>query len=571
MNRNDLYGYFDQYGHLVILGGLIAVFALGFLPSTVVWIGIKLVIFLAVLVLAYQYFAGVQEEQNGEVEEPERSPDAQPWLNLESEEDIEHHFEAFLKTLLQTIKQNLVAETAILLFANYQKKQFTVRAVETDHQPHLVPAKFHPPMEGLPALILRNRTSLIENHLPEAQSILPYYRAGENPAASFLGVPVSFDGMPIGVLCVDTRVEEAYGNEDLEILQKFAELLRLQLLSSNKLYEYETENWIAKLLFEISGEFLKFQNEEELWNYLKKKIPKVIECQRFSIALRENERQGKIVCLDGGIGNLRAGLEFPLTEGIAGWVMRNNQSLLVEDFSRKENYVPRYFAQETPNREYLSLLAVPIPSRSGAQGSICLESVQRKQFNEQHKRILQTVANQVAVVLHNLHNLKILAKHNYDDLETGLLNYAAFLKFVPRELNRAKLLGLKTALVVLKLSFRLADNQEQLFPEVVKSFLSLLLPELPKTFYIFRLFSDVFAILVVGQDRVVLKEFPNRYLKQIREKKIWGDGQVHDLQIFVGGVSEEKLSASPGELQRQVTDLLEQLTAAQPYQTVIFE
>ncbi len=571
MNRKDLNPYFHEYGHLVILAGLVGLFMLGFLPSTLVWIGIKLAIFLAVVVFAYRYFSSLQEEPDEETEESELLPEAQQWLNLENERDIEQHFEAFLKTVLHTTKQNLVADTAILLFANYQKQQFTVRAVVTDHQHLLPPEKTPTRLDGLPGLVLRNRTSLIENHLPEGQNILPYYQEGKSPAASFMGVPVSFDGVPIGVICVDTKVEEAYGNEDLEILQNFAELLRLQLMSSNKLYEYETENWIANLLFEISGELLKFQNAAELWNYLKKKIPAVIECQRFSVALRESDRLGKIVCLEGGVGNLRSGLEFALTEGIAGWVMRNNQSLLVEDFSRKENYVPRYFAGETPGREYLSLLAVPIPSRRGARGSICLESLQRKQFNEQHKRILQTVANQVAVILRNLENLETLKNHNYDDLETGLLNWTAFLKFVPREINRAKLLGLKIALVVLKLSYQSPENHSRPSVEPIRSFLSLLLPELPKTFYIFRLFSDVFAVLLVDRERLPLREFPDRYLKPIREKKIWGDGQIRDLKVLVGAIAEESLSASPEELQERVQNLLEQLEAREPYQTVIVE
>ena len=120
MNRKDLNVYFEEYGHLVILSGFVVLFIIGFLPSNIGWLGVKLLIFLSLLFLAYHYFSLAQDE-NGSLETETIPDEAQQWLNLENERDIEEHFEAFLKTILRLIKQNLVADTAVLLFANYQK------------------------------------------------------------------------------------------------------------------------------------------------------------------------------------------------------------------------------------------------------------------------------------------------------------------------------------------------------------------------------------------------------------------------------------------------------------------
>ena len=82
----------------------------------------------------------------------------------------------------------------------------------------------------------------------------------------------------------DSEVEEAYSNEDLDILRHFGNLITVQIFGSNKLYDYESENWLANVLFDVSQEMNQIQSVEELWGYLLRKLPDIIGCDRISIS-----------------------------------------------------------------------------------------------------------------------------------------------------------------------------------------------------------------------------------------------------------------------------------------------
>ncbi len=532
----------SRFGFLAIFGGIVILFILGIMPSTQAWIVVKVIYFLAFISFVYLRYQSDgrtsedMEEDTSLSAEEEGGPD---WLQAENDQDIEGSFEHFLDSSLQLVKKVLVSDTVILLFANYSKKVFTVRHYVSEKEDRLLSGNTFDLLKGLPSLVLRNRTPLIENHLPEGQEILPYYKTGENPANSFAGVPIFFKDLIIGVLCIDSAVKEAFGNDDLEILKHFANLITRQLISSNRLYEYESENWVASILSECSNEMNQIQQEDKLWEYLVFKLPKVIPCDRVSVSRKADSREGEIMSLQGGTGNLRPGRTFPLSEGIVGWVIRKNQSLLVEDFSTKENYVPRFDTTETAAKEYFSLLAVPIANNHSMIGAICLESYQPRNFKEQQKRMLQTIANQTVTVYTTAKSMENLEKLCYKDAHTQLENLNAFKSYIVKEMKKADSLDLDLSLLFLKIYFQTKEEDTGLYFDTVNEFLTLALPLLTDTDYIFHLFSDTFVIAAShrGEDRTA--ERAKELVQKVKEKKVWANGQAFDFYMSAGLVTRE--------------------------------
>ncbi|NIU01249.1 MAG: GAF domain-containing protein, partial [Nitrosopumilaceae archaeon] len=80
-------------------------------------------------------------------------------------------------------------------------------------------------------------------------------------------------------------------------------------------------------------------------------------------------------------------------------VFRKNQSLMVDDFAAKENYVPRFHMQEAPDLHYRSFLSVPVSHKGNVRATIALESFKSNQFKEQSKQILETMAYQISSFL----------------------------------------------------------------------------------------------------------------------------------------------------------------------------
>ena len=563
----------DHYKYLIILVGVVVLFLVGLLPHSFLWITLNILLFLALLSFLFLIFQ--ESFEGGEEEDDEDFANLgdvkQDWLQIENDQDVEELFQKFLDSTLKLIKKVLVSNTVTLLFANYKKKEFTIRHHVTDHPDVFISQKIIDIYKGLPSLVLRNRTPLIENHLPEGQEIIPYYQQNENPSNSFAAVPIYYKDYIIGILCTDSEVEEAYSNEDLDILRHFGNLITVQIFGSNKLYEYESENWLVNVLFDVSQEMNQIQSVEELWGYLLRKLPDIIGCDRISISEKVNEKQGEILGINGGTGNLKSGRQFGINEGIVGWVMRKNQTLLVDDFSTKENYVPRFSSSESPAKEYFSLLALPVATDKLPIAVICLESYRPRNFKEQHKRILQTICNQAAnmyIMTRTLDHLKLM---NYRDLETQLENLNAFKFILPKEIKRASKLEYQNGLFFLKIYFQMKEENKEVHSKTLKEFLSLILPSISDSDYIFRLFPETFAILVSPLDGVNTQHIAEKLLEKFREKKIWGDGQVYDFYVSIGIVPPEFISGDVDRVLYVGEESIKQSRLKGPNQAVIFQ
>jgi GAF domain-containing protein len=527
----------DRIRALTILGGVIILFIVGFLPQTLPWIILSIVVFIAVISLIIIQSHSPEEDlpkQENKSDFSEIGNTHQDWMRIENDQDVEELFQNFLENSLQLVKRTLVSNSVILLFVNYSKKEFSVRHCITSFPDLLLPQNNFDIYKGLPSLVLRNRVALIENHLPEGQEIIPYYRPNENPSRSFAAVPVYYKDLIIGVLCVDSEVEEAYSNEDLEILKHFGNLISVQLFGSNKLYEYEAENWLVNTLFEVSQQMNQISSVDHLWNYLMKKIPEIINCDRLSVSQKINESEGQIIKINGGVGNLKSDRLFSLSEGIVGWVIRKNQPLLVEDFSNKDNYVPRFFSQETSAKEYLSLLSLPIASNKNVLAAVCLESFKPKNFKEQHKRILQTICNHAATIYMNSQSIESLRLVSFKDSQLDIENINAFKFVFPREMHRAEFLDYSLTLIFIRVEFQTKDPESSVVRNALSEFLSLVLPSLSDSDYIFRLSSEVFVIMVSGHDGTVHRKLAETIIEKVSSKRIWAEGMVFDFYIHIG-------------------------------------
>ncbi|NIU00641.1 MAG: GAF domain-containing protein, partial [Nitrosopumilaceae archaeon] len=262
-------------------GILLFLFLLSFLPNSSLNIFIKIITLLVVAGWGYYYLKnyGLEffQEQNRPVEKqtnaiPSSDDDSSNLAGIKVDKSVEEHFNHFLSTIFPLIKQTLVGNTVVLLLFNFYKKRFYRRYQISDFEDQLNPAPFYELSQGLPSLVFKNKQSLLENHLPENKNLLPYYISAELPAKSFLGVPLMLDDYIIGVLCIDSNVPESFSEEDLQILFEFSKIISIQLAESNKLYEYETENWSTHLLYEFSKDILNLPDKVSIWQFLGERL-----------------------------------------------------------------------------------------------------------------------------------------------------------------------------------------------------------------------------------------------------------------------------------------------------------
>ena len=525
-------------------------FLLSLLPNSPFYLFLKILMVGGVSVGMYRYLRIHFPAEMETTDEQQPPHDAAPnILRLETDRDVEKIFGQFLDTLFPLIKQTLVADTVCFLLLNRERKKFYLRYFLTDHPDRFQKDRFLDWHTGLPPLILKNRTALIENHLPKNGSdLLPYYLSGKSPARSFAGVPIQFEGKALGVLCVDARALEAFGQNDLQLLEYFAHLIELQLIESNQLYEYETENWIARVLNEFSNRMVELQNAEQLWDFVGRFMKQNFHADRLFIAGEAENGHGRIIFSMGDVRGLKTGLQFSTTEGLVGWVLRKKQPLIVEDLAIKKNYIPRFLLNEEPAREFRSLIAVPFMGEEKQHMALVLESFQPARFKPQYKKILETITNQITIFLAHNRLFEILQQRNMFDLDTDMGNFLAFKLELQKEIERATVFQRLFAVTYLQVDFVEKEKQAGIQRLFIREFLSFLLPFLGTTNYIFRLHDNLFAILWVEKSLEVVGPTMEQICQAVAKKRVWCDGNVLGVGLACGGVEFPAMGNEPLDL-----------------------
>lgn len=566
---------------LVILSGiifLISAFLISFLPNSNIFIALKIFLILIAFVFFYFYqnrffstsedFSDTEINDSSEIDFLDIIDEP---AQIDSDRDVEKFFDSFLAAIMPLIKTTLVADSVVLLLANLSKKKFYIRFKVTDFEDQFLRDNYIDLERGLPAVVFKNKSSLIENHLPDSQNLIPYYLQKEQLAKSFFGVPVYYKQHVVGVLCADSSTEESFSNDDLRILTVFGQLIKLQLISSNKLYEYETENWIAKILYDFSKEVLHFQTSAELWKYLGGFLKRVFEADRIIICERIGETKAKISFINQSSPSLKAGYEFPLNEGIIGWVFRKNQSLMVDDFAAKENYVPRFHMQEASDLQYRSLLSVPVSHSDNVRAIISMESFKSNQFKEQSKQIMETMAYQISSFLEKTDIIEELNAQNIFDSSTGLGNIKALQRELENEIKRSREFDKCFSMILFKLNFHQKDSDAAVDDKLISEFLTFSLPSFPSSSNFFRVNDDSIAIILAEKLLRDILPTAKNICDRINVKKVWVDGMVEGFHINCGLVQFPEMGNSSSELLEKVTKAVTKAVETGPNTCALYE
>ena len=131
-------------------------------------------------------------------------------------------------------------------------------------------------------------------------------------------------------------------------------------------------------------------------------------------------------------------------EGLAGWVARNRRTLI--------NANPRvsFEAAGLPGELSLqSALVCPLQFNDTFIGCLALYHVDRNHYTEDHRRLLERIAEQAGAVIHNSIVFEQTQEDSLTDPLTGLPNRRSMFVHLSRELARAERLKGEVALIVM--------------------------------------------------------------------------------------------------------------------------
>lgn len=219
---------------------------------------------------------------------------------------------------------------------------------------------------------------------------------------NMLCVPIKFEDEVLGVIeMLNKKSGNAYDEQDLVTLESYAPYISV-IIKNAKLF-IENKKRIDRL--EHLMEMTKFVNStlnlDTLLDMLLEMSTHTLNAEAGSLLLLDDEKNELVFRAATGTKKEEIkDMRLPVGEGIAGWVAREDQPLLVAD----AQHDPRFFSKADEKTDFITktIIAVPLKTKDKLIGVVeVLNKKHDELFTNEDLMMLQALANGAAVAIEN--------------------------------------------------------------------------------------------------------------------------------------------------------------------------
>jgi phosphoserine phosphatase RsbU/P len=299
-----------------------------------------------------------------------------------------------LNTLLQRIaemlKRFLDYEIFAILLLNEKTQELRVR-FQVGHPPEVAERIRIKVGQGVTGQAVLRREAVLVNDVTAEQNFINSVPG----VRSELAVPLIAKNKVIGVLDVEAAQPGAFTEEHKHLLTLFASRIAVGIENARLYTQVARQARQLTLLTEISRELTSILNLDQLLKRVADLVARLIDYEMFSILLLDPT--GQLLQHRFSLRfkeNVHLKHEIPIGQGLVGYAAQTGQAVLVPDVSKDSRYIKA-------NPETRSELCIPLIYKEKVIGVLDIEHTRRGFFNDDHVRIMTTMAAQVAIAIEN--------------------------------------------------------------------------------------------------------------------------------------------------------------------------
>jgi GAF domain-containing protein/HAMP domain-containing protein len=210
---------------------------------------------------------------------------------------------------------------------------------------------------------------------------------------SEMGLPLWAGDQIIGALDVQSKDPDAFGDEDVLVLQTMADQLAVAIENARLIGELTDFSSRNRIVIDVYNELSTKTRFDELLRHASEIIRSAFSFNRVAIGLVEGaEVVVRSAAAEKGIEAAPLGIPVALDRGPLGRAITTKQAVTIPANGG---------AREQGSRITHSTIAVPLISRDQAIGALAVETTAMQALDHRDVEILELVANQVAVALEN--------------------------------------------------------------------------------------------------------------------------------------------------------------------------
>ncbi len=354
----------------------------------------------------------------------------QNWRNIEKDYNL------FLSKILTVIKRTFAGHTAAFYFYDVNTDSLNAKSVVSEDE-HTIRSGNVGSEEKIFGKIFERSSPYYSNERDEVQDLQPFYMNG-NSVSSLVATPVVIEDEIRGVVVIDCLKKNAYSDEDMPLIESYAEIIAETIVNYNSLSEFEHSAQLFSYFYEVSRGLISNLKLDEILDLLVSVMKGVINYDRLTISeYTTGSDEAKIIRVSGQIDDFPENTVFPLDEGLTGWIIRNKKTKLMADIEKNEYFLPRYHSKEKTNYNLRSFFGVPVSYHKVCFGAITVESAKPDKYSVRDEKILTILANNFGVALERGHALQQLELQATTDGLTQLYNYRMFMQRIANEVERS--------------------------------------------------------------------------------------------------------------------------------------
>jgi sigma-B regulation protein RsbU (phosphoserine phosphatase) len=276
-----------------------------------------------------------------------------------------------------------------ILLVNDRTHELRVR-YQSGHTPDVERMRV-PPGRGVVGQVAITRQPVVLNDVSTSEIYFPVNSA----VRSELAVPLIAKNRLIGVMDLESEELDHFRPEHLHLLTLTASRIA-QAIENARLYtRVSRQAQTLEVLNEIAVELASILDLDPLLERIGQLLRRLIDYQMFTIMLLDEKGETLITRYAWRFGHTHAPMRrVSIASGLVGAAVREWRPIHVPDVRKDPRYLPT-------NPETRSELIVPLFYKGHIIGVLDLEHTRAAFFNDEHVRMLTTLAAQVAISIEN--------------------------------------------------------------------------------------------------------------------------------------------------------------------------
>ncbi len=224
------------------------------------------------------------------------------------------------------------------------------------------------------------------------------------PFRHVLAVPLKVQDRVTGVIEItDDQKAGFFDDDEVRLVSLFADKAAVALENARLITELQRRTRELSGLYDTALATSSVLDPDLLLTRLYEQVQRLFTPDAVIVSLYDAETgnlQLTLAMENGQVIPGMSGAQISLVEsdsGLIGWVIRSGQPLLVGDIQRDD--LPVHVRMH--GRPIRTWLGVPLMGRDRVIGAIAVQSAQPHAYDDDHRRLLESLAGQVAIALEN--------------------------------------------------------------------------------------------------------------------------------------------------------------------------